>query len=184
MHLTFYIGLWVANFSQRWVSHGGKDMVSWEVKSCDSVLIYQITRRHIPVKRNRIYLSDGSTVLLVDLGHFFCFLLYTTVGRTPWTGDQLVVRRLPNSNTEWTQTNIYVSSGFEPTIPASERVKWVHALDRSATVTGHCIIRYRKGICACIYTHTQKFREAFLKMRFSRKLRQLMAVTNLGRFTY
>jgi hypothetical protein len=26
--------------------------------------------------------------------------------------------------------------GFEPTIPASERVKTVHALDRSATVTG------------------------------------------------
>jgi hypothetical protein len=27
-------------------------------------------------------------------------------------------------------------SGFEPTIPASERAKTVHALDRSATVTG------------------------------------------------
>jgi hypothetical protein len=26
--------------------------------------------------------------------------------------------------------------GFEPTIPASERAKTVHALDRSATVTG------------------------------------------------
>jgi hypothetical protein len=26
--------------------------------------------------------------------------------------------------------------GFEPKIPASERVKTVHALDRSATVTG------------------------------------------------
>jgi hypothetical protein len=26
--------------------------------------------------------------------------------------------------------------GFEPTIPASERTKTVHALDRSATVTG------------------------------------------------
>jgi hypothetical protein len=26
--------------------------------------------------------------------------------------------------------------GFDPTIPASERVKTVHALDRSATVTG------------------------------------------------
>jgi hypothetical protein len=28
------------------------------------------------------------------------------------------------------------SVGFEPTIPASERAKTVHALDRSATVTG------------------------------------------------
>jgi hypothetical protein len=27
--------------------------------------------------------------------------------------------------------------GFEPTILASERAKTVHALDRSATVTGH-----------------------------------------------
>jgi hypothetical protein len=26
--------------------------------------------------------------------------------------------------------------GFQPTIPASEQVKTVHALDRSATVTG------------------------------------------------
>jgi hypothetical protein len=26
--------------------------------------------------------------------------------------------------------------GFEPTIPASERAKAVHALDRAATVTG------------------------------------------------
>jgi hypothetical protein len=28
--------------------------------------------------------------------------------------------------------------GFEPTTPASERAKTVHALDRAATVTGHC----------------------------------------------
>jgi hypothetical protein len=27
--------------------------------------------------------------------------------------------------------------GFEPMIPTSERAKIVHALDRSATVTGH-----------------------------------------------
>jgi hypothetical protein len=29
--------------------------------------------------------------------------------------------------------------GFEPTIPASERAKTVHGLDRSATVTGRLI---------------------------------------------
>jgi hypothetical protein len=33
-------------------------------------------------------------------------------------------------------TNIHASVGFEPTIPGSERAKTVHALDRSATVTG------------------------------------------------
>jgi hypothetical protein len=27
--------------------------------------------------------------------------------------------------------------GFEPKVPASEQAKTVHALDRSATVTGH-----------------------------------------------
>jgi FAD synthase len=32
--------------------------------------------------------------------------------------------------------NILASVGFEPTITASERAKTVHALDRSATVTG------------------------------------------------
>jgi hypothetical protein len=36
--------------------------------------------------------------------------------------------------------------GFEHTIPASERAKTVHALDRSATVTGSCIY-YRWKIC-------------------------------------
>jgi hypothetical protein len=32
--------------------------------------------------------------------------------------------------------NIHAFVGFEPTIPGSERAKTVHALDRSATVTG------------------------------------------------
>jgi hypothetical protein len=30
--------------------------------------------------------------------------------------------------------------GFEPTIPASERAKTVHGLDRSATVTGMLLL--------------------------------------------
>jgi hypothetical protein len=36
------------------------------------------------------------------------------------------------------------SLGFEPTIPASERAKTVHALDRSATVTGNTKIDFYK----------------------------------------
>jgi hypothetical protein len=32
--------------------------------------------------------------------------------------------------------------GFEPTIPASERVKTVHALDRAATVIGHIFTNF------------------------------------------
>jgi hypothetical protein len=31
--------------------------------------------------------------------------------------------------------------GFEPTIPASERAKAVHGLDRSVTLTGEMLIR-------------------------------------------
>jgi hypothetical protein len=40
---------------------------------------------------------------------------------------------------------------FEPTIPASERAKTVHALDRSATVTGHS-----KLLCEIIDILVQK----------------------------
>jgi hypothetical protein len=36
---------------------------------------------------------------LWDLGHFFSFFIFYTVGRTPWTGDQLVARPLPAHRT-------------------------------------------------------------------------------------
>jgi hypothetical protein len=80
----------------------------------------------------------GSTVLLLELGRFFNFLILYTDGRTPWTGDQPVARPLPTHRTTQTQTSIpWV--GFEPTIPAFEREKTAHALDRAATVLGHYI---------------------------------------------
>jgi hypothetical protein len=66
-----------------------------------------------------------------------------TDGRTPWTGDQLVARPLPNHRTTQTQKNAHTHQtsmtwvGFETTIPASERAKTVHASDCSATVTGN-----------------------------------------------
>jgi hypothetical protein len=48
--------------------------------------------------------------------------------------------------------------GFEPTIPASERVKTVHALDHSATVTGHAFSYRTKSLCGsgfqCSSGHT------------------------------
>jgi hypothetical protein len=51
-----------------------------------------------------IYLTVcGCTVLLLDLGSFFCFLILYTVGRTPWTGDQPVARPLPTHRTAQTQ---------------------------------------------------------------------------------
>jgi hypothetical protein len=53
------------------------------------------------------------------------------------TCDQLVARPLPKHRINTYTYQISVPSvGFEPTIPASERAKTVHALDRSVTVTG------------------------------------------------
>jgi hypothetical protein len=37
----------------------------------------------------------GSTILLLDLGRFFSFLILYAVGTTPWTADQPVARPLP-----------------------------------------------------------------------------------------
>jgi hypothetical protein len=68
----------------------------------------------------------------------FQFYDHFTDGRTPWTSDTLVARPLPKhrktQNKHTYQTSI-PCVGFEPTIPASERAKRVHALDRSATMT-------------------------------------------------
>jgi hypothetical protein len=87
-----------------------------------------------------------------------------TVGRTPWTGDQHVARPLPAHKAHTAQTlNIRALSGIQTHGPgvrasedssclrplgcrdrlASERAKTVHALDRSATVTGsYCHVYY------------------------------------------
>jgi hypothetical protein len=67
-----------------------------------------------------------------------------TNGRTPSMSDQLVARPLPKHRTAQTQNKrTHQTSmpevGFKSTITASERVKIVHALDCSATVTGHII---------------------------------------------
>jgi hypothetical protein len=68
------------------------------------------------------------------------FLILYTISRTPWTGDQPVATPLPTHRTTQTQNKRTQTSipwlGFEPTIPAFERAKTVHALDRAATVIG------------------------------------------------
>jgi hypothetical protein len=64
-------------------------------------------------------------------------LIMYTIARTHWVGDQLAVRPLPtqdNANTEWTQTNIMLRVGFEPTTPVFERAKTFHAVDPAAAV--------------------------------------------------
>jgi hypothetical protein len=68
-----------------------------------------------------------------------------TIGRIPWTGDQPVARPLPTHRTTQTHNKRTQPSmprvRFEPTIPVFERAKSVHALDRTATVTG-IIMKY------------------------------------------
>jgi hypothetical protein len=70
----------------------------------------------------------------------FQFLDFYAVGRTPWTRDQPVVRPLPIRRTAQTQNKRTQTSmpqvGLEPTMPAFDRAKAVHALDRAATVMG------------------------------------------------
>jgi hypothetical protein len=77
---------------------------------------------------------------LLDLGRFSTFLILYTIGRTPWTGHQSVARPLPTHRTTQTQNKHTQTSmpwvGFEPTIPAFERAKTVHASDHAATVIG------------------------------------------------
>jgi hypothetical protein len=63
-----------------------------------------------------------------------------SICRTPWTGYQPVARSLPAYRTAQTQNKRTHTSmcrvGFEPTIPAFERAKTVHALDCAATMIG------------------------------------------------
>jgi hypothetical protein len=77
---------------------------------------------------------------LFNLGRVFSFLILYAVGRTPCTGDQPVARPLSTHRTTLTQnkrTQTFMPwVGFEPTIPAFERAKTVHALDCAATVIG------------------------------------------------
>jgi hypothetical protein len=81
-----------------------------------------------------------STVLCWNLGRFFSCLIFYTVGWTPWTGDQPVARPLATHRTTQTQNKRTQTSmpraGFKPAIPAFERAKTVHALERAATVIG------------------------------------------------
>jgi hypothetical protein len=78
----------------------------------------------------------------------FQFLNPYTVGRTPWTGDYPVARPLPTHRTTQTQnkrTHAMPRVGFEPTIPAFEQAKTIHALDRAATAIG-ITVDYSKQI--------------------------------------
>jgi hypothetical protein len=80
------------------------------------------------------------SIVLVDLGRFFSFLILYTVGTTLWMGDQFVARPVPTHKTTQTRNKRTETRmprvGFEPTIPVFKRAKTVHALDRAAAVIG------------------------------------------------
>jgi hypothetical protein len=65
-------------------------------------------------------------------------------------GDQSVARPLPTHGATKTQNKSIQTSmpqvRFEPTIPVFQPAKTVHALDRAATVTGHCVSTGNGGI--------------------------------------
>jgi hypothetical protein len=98
------------------------------------------------------YLSIyGATVLCWTLVDFFSFLILYTVDRTlgrgisPSQGRYLHIQQHKSPN-KGTQTFIpWV--GFEPTIPAFERAKTIHALDRATNVICALInFRFRYSI--------------------------------------
>jgi hypothetical protein len=96
------------------------------------------------------FLALQSNLGLCRLHETFRFTSVTlsrTVGRTPWTRDQLVARPLPvhkHRKSRTTQTlNIHALSGIRTHGSASTRAKTVHALDRWATVTGS------HSVCVC-----------------------------------
>jgi hypothetical protein len=79
------------------------------------------------------------------LAAYFSFLIYTrAIGllERVISSSQGLYLTHDNTNTGkhiHTPLNIHApKAGFEPAITASERSKTVHALDRSATATGHC----------------------------------------------
>jgi hypothetical protein len=128
-----------------------------------SILMWEIPHRFL--QESSIYLWLYSCLL--NLGRFFSFLIFYTVCRTPWTGDQPVARLLPTRRTTHTQNKRTKTSMpwvvFEPTIPAFERPKTVHALDRAATVIGtqesskwlkYYLGRIRAYIHICTHTYT------------------------------
>jgi hypothetical protein len=84
----------------------------------------------------------------------FSFLILYTVGRTPWTGDQLVAKPLPIRRTTQTQNKRTQTSmsrvGFEPTTPMLDGAKTVHALDGAAIVIGVLLVRSFNNYCALV----------------------------------
>jgi hypothetical protein len=55
--------------------------------------------------------------------------------------------------------------GFELTIPAFEREKTIHALDRAATVIGESLIARTKYAVSCLYKRCEKMTTDILDIK-------------------
>jgi hypothetical protein len=78
----------------------------------------------------------------VEVVFFFIFLILHTVerlGRVISSSQGLYLNTGQHKHRIHTYQTSMPCVWFEPTIPAFEWTKTVHALDRSATVTGHYI---------------------------------------------
>jgi hypothetical protein len=98
----------------------------------------------------------GCTVILLDLGQFFSFLILYTIDRTPWMRHKPVARPLPTHRTTQTQNKrthtFMLRVRFERTIPSFERLKRVYALDHvAAMIDTSNLIYVRSRIREIIY---------------------------------
>jgi hypothetical protein len=86
----------------------------WETHtSCYAPSVHPNVSPHRPLHKLTIQVFDEyysellpayrSTTLLLDLDRFFLFLVFYTVSRTSWTGDQPFARPLPAQRTARTQ---------------------------------------------------------------------------------
>jgi fatty acid desaturase len=106
-------------------------------------LIYNritVASSHIPI------IITGFITNLLSLGGFLGFLILYTVGSTPWTGDQPIVRplfthkatQMLNKVTETSTSRVE----FEPRIPVFEWAMTVHVLHHEGTVIGSIVRVY------------------------------------------
>jgi hypothetical protein len=123
-----------------------------------------------------IVIINGCTALLLDLCHYFGFLILYTVCWTPWARDQSDARPLPThrtTRTEWTHTETPMTTGiriYNPSIRTGEdslclrlcvhcerRCYW-HTLNNTSTtfqMTFRLNLSPDKGINLCCFSFVQ-----------------------------
>jgi hypothetical protein len=103
---------------------------------------------------------------LLDLRHSVGLL-----GRVISSSQGLYLYTQKNAHTQKHQTSM-PWLGFEPTIPATERAKTVHALDRSATLTG--ILWIIREMLSDTPTYVKLIVECSVHREFIEKARRLL----------